>query len=112
VSTELAIGSYPEPSQFPTFEVDFHNILILFSSTSLKGLHSFLLLPYCTSNLCCLSHGILLLYILYFITMAIIVTKENSDAIDFLDSPINSTILVSYIIWSTLFSNILSSCCS
>jgi hypothetical protein len=89
VSTELAIGYCPEPSQIHTFEADFHIILILFSSNvSPGGSYSFLLLQYCTSNLYCPSRGILLFYILHFITTAIIGTKENSDAIYFLDSPL------------------------
>jgi hypothetical protein len=110
VSTELAIGSYPEPSQIRTFEVDFRNILIFSYNVSSGASLSFLLLQYFTGNFCCLSCDVLLFYILYFITTAIIGTKENSDVIYFLDSSFNSSILVSYILLSTQFSNILSSC--
>jgi hypothetical protein len=108
-SSELAIDSYPEPSQIRTFEVDFHNILIFSYNVSTGAGLSFLLLQYFTGNFYCLSCDILIFYILYFITTAIIGTKENSDVIYFPDSPINSSILVSYILLSTQFSNILSS---
>jgi hypothetical protein len=87
VSTELAIGSYPEASQFSTFEVDYHIILILFSSTSPKGLvihffncHIVLVISVVCHTVYCYF------YLLYFITQAIIGTKQNCDAIYFLDS--------------------------
>jgi hypothetical protein len=89
-----------------------YNMFTIFSSNvSPRASHSFLLLLYRTSKLYCLSCDMLLFYILYFIATAIIRTEENTVAIYFIDSPINSSILVSYILLSTVFSNILSSCC-
>jgi hypothetical protein len=93
VSIELAIGTYPEPSQIHTFEADFCNILLLFSSNVSSGAKSFISsVAILYQYLYCPSRGILLFYVPYFIATAIMGTKENSDAIYYLDSPINSSI--------------------